>query len=290
MRLVFGLVLIVGVALAGFAVYMTRGYLAAYQAELSRERAARQEMVQTEEVYVATRALKYGEVLTREDVKSVRFPLEAMPEGAFKLTPAEDEPVLFGEDDKPRIVLRTMEPMEALMVSKVTEPGRDAGVASRLGVGMRAFAIKVDVTSGVSGFLSPGDRVDIYWTGKAPTQLSTIGSSSEVTKLIDASVQIIAVDQLADSERNNPTIARTITVEATPQQVAALAQAQSSGRLSLSLVGYSDETVSAGVEVDQNSLLGIEEAEVVQLQKERVCTIKTRKSGEVLETVIPCRD
>ncbi len=39
MRMVFGLVLILGLALAGFAVYMAQGYISQTQAELARERA-----------------------------------------------------------------------------------------------------------------------------------------------------------------------------------------------------------------------------------------------------------
>lgn len=40
MRAVFGLVLIVGVALAGGAVYMARNYISEYQNELARQKQA----------------------------------------------------------------------------------------------------------------------------------------------------------------------------------------------------------------------------------------------------------
>lgn len=167
---------------------------------------------------------------------------------------------------------------------KVTAPGEDAGVASRLGKGMRAFAIRVDVSTGVSGFLRPGDRVDVYWTGSIP------GSGNEVTKLIEASVPLVAVDQISNGERSSPTIARTVTVEVTQQQVAALAQAQSAGRLSLALVGRDDDTVAGAVQIDQNTLLGIEEQAIVEVQQKRVCTVRTRKGAEIIETPIPCND
>ena len=62
---------------------------------------------------------------------------------------------------------------------------------------MRAFTIRVDATSGVSGFLRPSDRVDVYWSGR-----SEIG---EVTQLIEAGVRIIAIDQSADEDRVAPT-------------------------------------------------------------------------------------
>ena len=39
MRVVFGLVLIAGLALAGFAVYMAKNYIASYQAKLAEANA-----------------------------------------------------------------------------------------------------------------------------------------------------------------------------------------------------------------------------------------------------------
>jgi pilus assembly protein CpaB len=144
---------------------------------------------------------------------------------------------------------------------------------------MRALAIRVDVTSGVSGFLRPGDRVDVYWTGRSPN------GDGEITRLIDTSVRIIAIDQIADEDRNSPLVARTVTVEATPQQVASLAQAQETGRLTLSLVGAEDEGIASAVQVDQDLLLGIERRTV---QQQQVCTIRTRKGAEIVEVPIEC--
>ncbi len=156
-----------------------------------------------------------------------------------------------------------MEKGEAIMNVKVTGPGEDIGLTTRLEKGMRAFAIKVDVASGVSGFLRPGDRVDIYWSGQA--------NGNDVTKLIEDSISLIAVDQ-TDDMIDGARIARTVTVAATPVQVASLAQAQSTGNLSLSLVGAGDDTVVSNIEVDQVSLLGLEVAAPVQAAPaERTC-------------------
>jgi pilus assembly protein CpaB len=76
-----------------------------------------------------------------------------------------------------------------------------------------------------------------------------------------------------------------VTIEATPQQVAALAQAQATGRLQLSLVGADDETLPEVVQVDQRSLLGIERRVVEQKE---VCSIRTRRGGEIVEVPIAC--
>ncbi len=277
MRLVFGLVLILGVALAGGAMYMAKDRISQYQAVLANQQAALANQITTTEVFVANRQIRYGEPLTRADVRPVPWPENAVPAGAFT-----DPEMLFPEGVRElRTALRVMERDEPILAIKVTAPGEDAGVSSRLGRGLRAFAITVDVSSGVSGFLRPGDRVDVYWTGT--------DREGGITRLIEPGIQIIAVDQNDDEDRSRPTIAQTVTVEAGPTQVAKLAQAQATGRLSLALVGTRDDTVSDLVEVDRNDILGVEE-EVAQVQEEepKVCTIRTRRGAEVVAIPIPC--
>lgn len=276
MRLVFGFVLLMGLGLAGAAVYMARDFFAQQQAQLAEAEAAKSAIVPTVEVYVIKRQMRYGQRLTLDDVKKVRWPEAAIPKGAF----TSEEELFPKGPDVLRSILRTMEPDEAVMAVKVTEPGQDAGVSSRLSPGMRAFAIQTDVSSGVSGFLRPGDRVDVYWTGGR--------NGGNITKLIEANIRIVAINQSADEDRNSPTVARTVTVEINPTQVASLAQAQATGRLSLSLVGADDDIVSAGVEVNQSQLLGIEEKQVIEAPKEKKCFVRRRSGEETVSIEIPC--
>jgi pilus assembly protein CpaB len=281
--MVFGLVLLVGIGLAGGAVMMAKNYISAYQMELAKERAAREAIVPTIEVFVAERALRYGETLTKDAVRSVQWPQDAVPEGSFT-----DMSVLFPENEtEMRVVLRAMEKDEAIMSMKVTRPGEDAGLTSRLERGMRAFAIRVDVSTGVSGFLRPGDRVDVYWTGSVDR--FSENNRGDVTKLIEAGVQLIAVDQTTGGDLDSANIARTVTVAVRPEQVAALAQAQTTGGLSLSLVGADDDTIASAIEIDQRGLLGLGAVvEPEQKIEEKVCTIRTRRGAEVLEIPVPC--
>ena len=283
MRMVFGLVLLAGIALAGGAVYLAKGRISEYQRANQQAQEALAQIVPTVGVYVANGPLKYGQRLTREDVRQVNWPENAIPEGTFI-----EEAALFPENsDDLRVVLRAMEKDEAIMAVKVTEPGADTGLTSQLERGSRAFAIRVDVSSGVSGFLRPGDRVDVYWTGRVNRGGSS--STGDVTKLIEAGVKIIAIDQSAGGERSEAAIANTVTVAVQPYQVAALAQAQSTGDLSLSLVGAEDDTVAGEIEVDQRRLLGLTEETVkVETTTEKVCTIRTRRGAEVVEIPIPC--
>ncbi len=286
MRAVFGLVLIVGVALAGGAVMMAKNYIATYQNALAQANAEKVENIATVDVFVANTALKYGERLTKEAVRMVQWPQASLPEGTYSTLDALFPPEFAGEA---RVVLRTIEPNEAILTVKITKPGEDAGITSRLKRGMRAFAIKVDVSSGVSGFLRPGDKVDIYWTG-------SLGDADErrrgeLTRLIQANIELIAIDQSAGGDIDSAIIARTVTVSALPKQVAALAQAQTTGSLSLSLVGAGDDTIASFVEVDQRSLLGLgERVATPEAEQERVCTIRTRRGAEVVEIPIPCNN
>ncbi|MFP5510015.1 MAG: Flp pilus assembly protein CpaB [Alphaproteobacteria bacterium] len=287
MRAVFGLVLIAGLGLAGFAVMMAKKQFDAYQMQLAQAQQMQSQIIPTVEVFVAQKTLNYGDPLTPEDLRAVKWPSDAIPEGSFNALTE-----IFPENapDATRYVLRTIEKDEAIMTSKISLPGEDAGLNSRIERGMRAFAIKVDVASGVSGFLRPGDRVDVYWTGAVDQDIGG-GTRGEITKLIEANVRLIAVDQSANGESAEAAIARTVTVAARPDQVAGLAQAQSTGRLSLSLVGANDDTVAEAIEVDQRRLLGLVSApieEAVVVEQEQVCTTRVRRGAEVVELQIPC--
>ncbi|NKB27077.1 MAG: Flp pilus assembly protein CpaB [Rhodobacteraceae bacterium] len=283
MRMMFGLVLLVGIGLAGFAVYMAQGYISENQAALEAERAARGQIVPTVQVFVLTKPVRYGERIGPKDVRTVMWPEDSVPPGAF-LFSDEGKQDLFPEgSDELRAALRAMEKNEPILAVKVSQPGEDAGVASSLKAGMRAFSIRVDVASGVAGFLRPGDFIDVYWTGRGGQDLN-----QDITKLIDSSIKIIGIDQTDDGDRSNAQVARTVTVEVTPRQVAALAQAQATGQLSLSLVGIEDETKVGALEIDQRELLGIEERQVVEVEREKVCTVRTRRGAEVIDIPIAC--
>jgi len=266
---------------------MAKTYIDGYQRQLAIERQQRAPNIETVDVYVAARPLAFGEALREKDVRLVAYPKTALPEGVF----TKPEQLFVPGAGMEREVLRSMIAREVILPMKVTKPGQDAGITSRLDAGMRAFAIKVDATSGVSGFLRPGDLVDVYWTGSiGKGNVRTEGDSSgEVTKLIETRMKIIAVDQNADIESAEARVARTVTVSATPQEVAALAQAQSTGRLALSLVGALDESLSEVIEVDQRRLLGLQAEVVDEPEPEAArCTVRTRRGAEVIETPIPC--
>lgn len=272
MRMIFVLVLLAGVGLAAFAVSIAKDRFDQYQAALAELSDA---IVPTTDVFIVTRQVRYGEFLRPTDVRAIRWPSDHVPFGVF----TDIERLFPPDSNEPRMVLRAMEMNEPVLISKVTAPGEDAGVASRLEQGMRALALRVDVSSGVSGFLRPGDRVDVYWTGSGR-------EGDRITRLIRPNVQIIAIDQIDDADRNNPTIPRTITITAEPADIAALTQAQASGTLTLALVGVRDFEDSDEVEVSTDQLLGAVAVEATDAP--RICTVRTRRGADVVVMQVPC--
>lgn len=284
MRAIFGLVLVVGMALAGFAVYMVKGHFADQEALIRQQQANAQAIVPTTDVYAVNRTIAYGELLTLEDVQMIKHTKEFLPEGAF----ATQEELFPQGVDVPRVVLRAMEPNEPVTAVKVTAPGEIASITTRLTEGMRAFTINVDSSSGVSG-VRPGDRVDVLWTGNLPGQQDT---RSEVTRLIETGLEVIAVDQSSDVNRAGGELARLVTVQISPQDVADLTQAKTSGKLTLSLLGRGEVGVAEVEQTDTYTITGTERAAApapteAPVEAE-ICYRIERKGVETIQIPTPC--
>lgn len=279
MRAIFGLVLIVGMALAGAAVYMIQGYVSRTEALLAKEREFNGKAGKLVEVFLFAKDLEYGDELTEKDVKVSYWPEKALPKKIFR-----DKAELFPENaDGPRYLLRDVDAFEPVLSSRVTEPGEIASLTAKLQPGMRAFTMKINMASGVASFVKPDDYVDVQWTGDFNGKLETWG--------IMSSIQIIAVDKAFNEGQSSGGTAKSITVAVTPEQAALLTQAQATGDLTMTLVGKNADVSTAEIKVNTNDVLGVEEKvkapEAPKVEK-KVCKRKERKGTEVVETTVPC--
>ncbi len=277
MRLIFLLVLVIGIGTAGYAAYLIQNQFASKDQQINRLanelRKTREQVVETTPVVVAANKVSYAHKLTAEDLGLVNWPTADLPEDVFNSI----EEVVGNEESGPRYVKRTLEAGEPIMKVKVTDFGEDIGINTLLDPGTRAFAIRVDVATGVSGFLQPGDNVDIYWTGR--------NQETTQTRLVLENVKVIAVDQQASQDSQRPTVARTVTLQVSPDIVANLVQFQASGNLTLSLRGAEDSTTSGPIEVDTNTLIGNEFKPVEVPDK---CFQSVRRGVELVRTEVPC--
>lgn len=121
---------------------------------------------------------------------------------------------------------------EPVTDDKIVAPGDRGFFAAVLRTGMRAVSIAVDATSGIAGFVFPGDQVDILLTHTLPADGNAPHRATE-TLLQD--VRVIAIDQKVSNKQNEPTLVHDVTVEVTPKQSEIIAVATAMGKLSLSL-------------------------------------------------------
>ncbi len=281
MRLVFGLVLLVGMGLAGFAVYMVKGYFETQEAVLQQERQRAASAIVTVDIYAPARAMTYGELITPEDVRLIKYAEEFLPEGVFK---TEEELFPLGANT-PRVVTRPMEVNEPILAAKVTEPGAPRGITALLEPGMRAFPLPDRITEAFAEELRPTDRIDIYWSG-------TLRDGTSTTSIILSGLEIIAVDE-PDADGNSR--GRGVVIQVTPEDFAALSAAQEAGRLSLTPVGTGDQTPIGDIQTDIETVLGIE-APVVEaapepepeVQEAERCFITKRVGTERIQEEVAC--
>ena len=117
-------------------------------------------------------------------------------------------------------------------------------LAAALGPGMRAVTVPVNASTGVAGFVFPGDHVDLVLT--QAVQGGGDGPPLKVSETIVRNVRVLATDQrFTDKDEDGKTQVKTfsnVTLEVTPRIGEKVAVAQSMGTLSLSLRSIADNT------------------------------------------------
>jgi pilus assembly protein CpaB len=102
----------------------------------------------------------------------------------------------------------------------------------------------VNTTSGVAGFVFPGDHVDLMLTQQVVG--GGDGAPLKVSETIVRNVRVLATDQrFTDKDEDGKTQVRTasnVTFEVTPKIAEKIAVAQSLGQLSLSLRSIADNS------------------------------------------------
>ena len=216
--------LIAGVVLAGVAIFLLSMYLRS-----SRSDADAAGQPDFSGVVVAVSNFSAGTPIHKEFLKVVAWPKASVPQGAFANV---DEIYTGATAESDRIALKNIAADEPILKTSISGFGGRAIMSRQVSPGMRAMAIPVNDVSGVAGFVLPGDRVDIMLTRQVGNE-----NESRVTDIILQNVTILGIDQEADQSRERPEVARTATVEVTPEQAQKLALAQQVGTLSLALRG-----------------------------------------------------
>lgn len=197
----------------------------AYFTGVEEKQAAVAEQQKLTRIVVATQPLEFAQPLTQENIRLQNFPANSVPEGAFLTI----QDVL--KDN--RVALRPIVPGEPILRTKVSGTDGRATLAALLPDGFRAITIPVNNINGVAGFVLPGMMVDILLL----RQIEGDGADSNDQRadLVMESVQVLAVDQLADEKTGKPKVSRSVTLAVTPQAASRLAIANRMGTLQLTL-------------------------------------------------------
>src|SRR5262252_7899401 len=209
-------ILVVSLLLGGAAAYLARSAL---HSQMNTAAA----LQPAGHIVIAAEPLAYGAVVTAENVNEVPWYTNTLPEGAF----ATKDDLLKGGR---RIVLSALNRGEPVLRSKITGPGQRGSLSSLLEEGKRAVTVRVDDVRGVAGFVLPGDFVDVVLIGEDPAL-----QRENYSEILLHHVKVLAIDQLASERQEQPTVAKAVTVEVTPEQAQKILLASNVGKLSLIL-------------------------------------------------------
>jgi pilus assembly protein CpaB len=220
---------LVAILLAGGTAMLVRSWLA-QQRTVAAEAAPMPTPPAQKSVLVARSAIPRGQILKPTDLA-----WQTWPEGGLDHAYIQ-KGVKTIEDFAGWVARDPFGPGEPITESKIVAPGSRGFLAAVLSPGMRAVSVPVSNTSGISGFVLPGDQVDILIThsladssGKGDAKQHTAAE----TVLHD--VRVIGIDQKLDNKGGEAVVAKTATLEVTPKQSEIIAVASEIGKLSLSL-------------------------------------------------------
>jgi pilus assembly protein CpaB len=110
------------------------------------------------------------------------------------------------------------------------------GVSAVIKPGMRAVAVKGDKVIGISGFIQPGNRVDVLVTLRDPK------TKNEITKMVLSNVLVLATGtELEERRDGQPRPVDVYTLEVDPEQAERLSLAAAEGKLQFALRNMTDQ-------------------------------------------------
>ena len=217
--------IIVGVAvvIGLLAVYLANTWFSGV--EQRQEAVAEQQ--QLVRIAVAQQDLEFGTPLTADNVRLTNWPANSVPQGAY----TDVAQLLAGGN----VAIRPIMTGEPILLSRISER---AILSANLPPDMRAVTVPVDAVTGVAGFITPGDVVDVLLTRQIPGDGA--GGDDKMTTTILKNVPVLAIDRRASEKATEPAVGRTATLQVTPDDAQKLTLATQIGRLSLALRNVED--------------------------------------------------
>lgn len=240
--------LLVAIILAGLAVFGAQNWLNTERQQFAADLMQQQSQTEAEKakentIVVANEPIGFGERIDRTKVREISWSSDLRPDGSFKKI---EELVIGTSEEDARFALTSIAAGEPILTSKVTIPGQRAKLSAALSPGMKAISIRVNDVLGVAGFVLPGDRVDIL--------LTRSGGDGAFVDVLLQGVKILAIDQIADDRKDQPSVVRTVTVEVNTAEAQKLTLASSVGTLSLALRNVGSNSIEVNERISISDL------------------------------------
>ncbi len=190
-------------------------------------------------VVVAARILTPGTKLSGTMLKVVPYLKESVPDQAFAELAELDGRILIAP-------LGAGEPVtSAKLASDAIAAG---GVSALVNPGRRAMSVKGNKVMGLSGFVKPGNRVDVLVT------LDTDGRQNDrpIAKTVLENVPVLATGEKLEADEDGKVAPVDVyTLEVTPEEGERLALAATKGTLNFALRGALDNAaiLTDGVDI-----------------------------------------
>jgi pilus assembly protein CpaB len=181
-------------------------------------------------VLVAASDLPAGTLLQDKHLRWQIWPSKAVPETYIMKPETETSPSPI-QDTVGAVVRKGIATGEPVTRGRILKPGDRGFLAVVLRPGYRAMSIQVTPTSGISGLVFPGDRVDLILTHAVPRG----GKERRASETILTNVRVLALDQTINDQSGEARIFKNATLELTPKQTEMLTVLSEIGRITLSL-------------------------------------------------------
>lgn len=224
----------VSIALGAGAIFFGRSFMSG---DAPGAAASGQPAAAMTTILVMTSTVEPGAIIDPAMVKEVDWPERSVPEGALRNV-SELGPKAYSRG--------LMVPGEPLLLPKIDTTGSVLTLAAGITPGMRAVSIVVRNDTGVSGFVLPGDRVDVNEFLSLEDAGSREGgrvSADILARPVLRHVKVLAVDQSFETNLEGAMPSQTVTLEVTPDDALVIGAASQRAALGLALISRDEEAL-----------------------------------------------
>jgi pilus assembly protein CpaB len=241
------LLLLIAAAAAGVTAWGARSWIMTERAAILASLPKQVAEAPAVEVLVVRIELKAGSFVREDALMWQPWPEEGATE-IYAIKGQRDVKDFVGA-----VVRTAIMPGQPITDHQIVHPGDRGFLAAVLKPGNRAVSVPVDTTSGISGFIFPGDVVDLILTSRFNTKNSD-GENRQrhISRTMLSGIRVLAIDQKTESKNGEATPAKTVTVEVSPKQAEKVAIGMAMGSLSLSLQSLTRTDYNVADQVAEN--------------------------------------